>query len=833
MWRLVALRGAGFPAAHVQRLRAPEGLRAAAEELLQLEEAAAQALEKALDSIRLALDDLRRNNLWDDRDRREPLLKALTRLKKGNMIGLAAGVLEMECVRTHIATNAQLEVARREFQRQYDLAVTYTSGVIAEFARMPRFREAVTWQNRQAVHSAFDPLINNTRNGHRRTSHQKQHEELVASYLQRYSVKNDTIGFFGPVGWANFVDQGEALVSKPGSDLLAARTVYFECWPIELLAVSILRDPLVFPWTAPFRAPFIHIEGLSVRHPVYGLLRITSQEAAIANACDGQILAREIAGRLVAEGKWFAGEMQVYNTMKDMATKGLLYCGFNIPPGVTPEKDLRAALERIEAPEVRAKAMSSLQRLEAARAEVASCAGDDRKLDAAIAGLEQTFVQLTNKQPTRRPGETYSARTMIYEDCRRDIEVSLGPELLRNLAPPLSLLLLSSRWMTAKCAEYYAEQFAIIHKELASELGTQSVGAAHLFVRARARIFGENDRQGAILQERLREKWQQVLGLDDAACQSSKFLRFSTEDLREKAREEFSCSRAGWNDARYQSPDVMIAASSVEAIQRGEYTLVLGELHAGANTLTTSLFVNQHPSPEDMIRIAEKDMYGPTVVPVIEKDQAGAIGRLSPALISPNDLCLEYARDSYCRDRAQALPIGSLVVENHGGEFIARSLDGRREVTIGELLGTYLARMVLTAFQMFPPRSHTPRIAIDNLIIKRESWRFKVEDIPLATYQEASKRFLEAQRWARMHGMPRFVFFKAPVEPKPCYLDIESPIYVELFAKILRRTIENGGPGVSVELSEMLPGPEQLWLSDAHGNRYASELRMVALDLVW
>jgi hypothetical protein len=34
-----------------------------------------------------------------------------------------------------------------------------------------------------------------------------------------------------------------------------------------------------------------------------------------------------------------------------------------------------------------------------------------------------------------------------------------------------------------------------------------------------------------------------------------------------------------------------------------------------------------------------------------------------------------------------------------------------------------------------------------------------------------------------------------------------------------------------VRFSEMLPGPEHLWLTDAQGNRYTSELRLTAVDL--
>jgi hypothetical protein len=55
----------------------------------------------------------------------------------------------------------------------------------------------------------------------------RSNQQMVASYLQRYCVKNDTIGFFGPVGWLTLNPQTQSITARPGPDLLAARTVYF------------------------------------------------------------------------------------------------------------------------------------------------------------------------------------------------------------------------------------------------------------------------------------------------------------------------------------------------------------------------------------------------------------------------------------------------------------------------------------------------------------------------------------------------------------------------------------------------------------------------------
>lgn len=77
----------------------------------------------------------------------------------------------------------------------------------------------------------------------------------------------------------------------------------------------------------------------------------------------------------------------------------------------------------------------------------------------------------------------------------------------------------------------------------------------------------------------------------------------------------------------------------------------------------------------------------------------------------------------------------------------------------------------------------------------------------------------------KTHGLPRRVFVKVPEEPKPVYVDFESLLFVEIFAKLARKA-------TAVLVSEMIPGLEELWLTDAEGNHYTSELRLVAVDPV-
>jgi len=73
------------------------------------------------------------------------------------------------------------------------------------------------------------------------------------------------------------------------------------------------------------------------------------------------------------------------------------------------------------------------------------------------------------------------------------------------------------------------------------------------------------------------------------------------------------------------------------------------------------------------------------------------------------------------------------------------------------------------------------------------------------------------------------VFVKSPVELKPFFVDLAGVPSVELFAHAVR-ALERAEPGARIAVGEMLPGPDELWLTDAAGARYTAEFRMAAVD---
>jgi hypothetical protein len=829
IWRCAGLRGAGFPATETLRLSAPEAARAA-DSFRQAEERAEQLGAAVLKVIDEELDALRETNEWDRKDKRGPLLDARRRLKAGKPVGSLQSQRVNEAAQAFANARAIAAEAEEEYRETYHRSLLYISETIREIAAGNRFLEAVTWQNRQAFHTAINVLLGKSSDAAKRGSKQRQHEELIASYIQRYSVKNDTIGFFGPVGWANIDSRSELVTCKTGADLLAARQVYFEEWCINQLSKTFANDEAVKPWMVPIPMPNIRLEGTTI-HTTLGSRAISKEQAFVLHACDGKRCAKEIARIFHSElrgGK--SAEVEAYEILNQLAKEGAVFWGFYIPLNAHPEKALRESLNRIEIDDLRKRLISELDELEHARDAVARAAGDAYKLDKALSDLGSVFERLTGKAATRAAGEMYAARTLVYEDCRRDIEITIGANLLRELAEPLGLLATSARWLTWETAKVCRKKITQLHSQLAQKTGSTTVDFLRLWT-----MFQPHAATPSLLQEVVREfqdRWARTLSLRA----DENRLQYSSRDLRQEVLSEFSAPRPGWKTARHHSPDVMISAPSVDAINRGEYELVLGEFHLGSNTLAASLFVKQHESPESLTRAVEFDMPEIRVVPLPPKGWPRVTARTSYALLSPKDFQLEFSHDAFAIDRSRALPASSLVVEETRDGLMARTRDGKHRFDLLDIIESQLSMIVINLFNILKPERHTPRVSIDRLVVSRETWRFAPDEMSFAFEKEDDRRFVAARRWAESCGIPRFVFVKTPVEVKPVYVDFNSPIYVDIFAKLVRRVAEarNETDDVSedvITVSEMMPLFDQSWLQDDEAQRYTSEFRLVVIDL--
>jgi hypothetical protein len=825
------VRGAGFPAAEVLRIAdaecaaAADRLAAVAEEAETLRQAAREALrgEPATEG-REQLDHLVQANR-----------RVRRRVKQGRPVsteGLAAGTAA--AVDAWKAAAGRLEAEKARYQEVFAAAEERLDRELREIARGERFREAMVWQNRFAVETGLAPFLRRPAEDTRRSARDRAQARLLASYLQRYCTKNDSIGFFGPVGWGRLDGEGEAVAARPGKELLAARQVYFEGWAIDAIADRLAEDEAMRPWLAPRLSPFLRREGNAYVTPNGDTIQLGPLSAALLAACDGtrpaRALIRGLGPELPADK-----EAILWSLLADLHAKGALRWAFQIPMGLTPERTLRDLLLAIEEEPLRERSLALLDEIERGRAAVVRAAGNAEELERALGELEATFTRVTGRRATRAEGQTYGGRTLVYEDCRRDLDLELGAPFLADLAPALALVLASARWLTHFVATDHRERFAQVYAELAPQGGPVDFLA---FSRAALpRVVNKQVQQE--IQRELYERWARVLQVPDGERRVS----YRSEDLRARARQEFAAPGPGWQKARYHSPDLLIAAPSLDAIRQGDYQVVLGEMHVAINSLDRGVLFAQHPHPEELRDAIEADLPEPSLIPVFCKkwNQVAAtsdLGLWAPVASGRTDVALRAAKDFYLdlsldppgAPAAHLLPIADLVVERGANGFIVRPRDGRVSFDIIDFYQLAVMIQVLATYRMLPAGSYTPRITIDRLVVTRESWRVPAGELAFAQEPTAAERFAAARHWAGRRGLPRFLFAKTPGEVKPFYVDLESPVLVENLAKAIRGAAAVD-PSAAVYLVEMLPDHGQLWLPDAQGNRYTCELRMVALDL--
>ena len=818
LWRWISLRGAGFPAGRVLKLAAPE-CADAGDALLEA--------EAELEDARLrAVEAVKSEALQATGVEKETLEKALRRLQRDKLPNAFTGNDSVESFRI---AKERFEAARQSFQHSYESATLEVSEAIRQVSSTDRFQEAVIWQNRHAFHTGIASILRRSANETSRSSKQRQHEELVASYLQRYCLKNDTIGFFGPVGWAQFVPQGEGLVACPASDLLAVRKVYFEVWGLDALGETLMANEQLRPWIIPRRMSHVRLEGSTVFMPSRNPINVSDTQSAILKACDGKQTARQIATLMLARGSnGITSEADVFELLRQLESTGLITWKLEAEVGPYPEESLRQQFALIGEPSLRAEAESKLAQLEEGRRLVAQAAGNPNRLNAALSQLEETFTSMTGAAATRAAGRTYAGRTLVYEDCRRDVDVRVGPAALTALGEPLSLLLDSARWLTHVVAKKYREIFGEHYELLARKANAAEVDFETFWASVRPVILEPETAPIKELANMFQQRWADLLDVSE----DEKRVQYDSEELRPRVREIFKAPPADSSLGRYHNPDVMIAAPSAEAVSRGDFLFVLGEIHIGANTVGVPLFMEQHPAVEELYRAVEFDMPAPRLIPLIPKYWPNLTPRLTPMLVTSRDYRVEMAPGPFDVPDASLLTTGQLVVtRTPSGQLVVRTRDGRLSFDIIEAFVSAITGEVANHFKLLPPAAHMPRISFDRLVVCRETWRFAASDIWFAFEKEAADRFAEARRWAGLHELPRHVFIKAPVEIKPCYVDLASPIYVELFGKMIRRCVEQGLGEADVVVTEMLPGPGESWLPDAAGERYSSELRIVAVCL--
>jgi hypothetical protein len=814
LWRWVWLRGAGFAARPMRDLGAEAVIaQLAAEEQAEarLERAHRAAIERCAAAAAAA-------GAGGGRELRHALSRLQERRPPSKPTGDAeadAAIEEYRAARAAVAASGERTIEVVTAARRQGAAALQRLG------RDPRFREALTWQNRSVLRNAVDQLLEVAPEVDDYKTRERQ--RLVAKYAQRYLLKNDSIGFFGPIAWGTF-DPGEpGLVATPGPTLVDQRVASFEDWAIEAVADLLSKDPDVRAVFTPRRRPSSWLEGGTLHVPPGAPRALTPAEAWLVARVDGERSVGELAAAAAADpASGLAGAEEAVRELERLGRENVITWGIEVPAELDhPERWLRERLARIEDPAVRARCQEPLDRLEAARAQVAQAAGDPEALDASIAALEREFEALTELASKRAHGRMYVGRHTFFEDCRRAVDARVGRAVIDALDAPLTLVLASARWYTHEIARRFRAGFDEVYDRALAGAATRPLPLTTFLAAIRGLFSPDHHTMGPIVtavQGELQRRWADVVGLDrrDPTARS---LVLRADECRARVAELFRAPCPGWPRARYQCPDVMLAAASAEAVARSDFLAVLGETHPGTNTLLAHVAHRLHPDRAALDAAYEAD----TAIACVSTIQ-GAIGRATSSPLSIRDHHVEVGPTRSWRARDHVHLAGDLHVERAGGRLHVRSRVQQLDHDIIGFMEAYFIAESTPHFKLLPRAHHLPRVTIDRLVVSRERWRLEPADFRELTEPATEpERVKRVNAWARRLGLPRYVFGTVPHEAKPFYVDLGSPIYIDVFVRYLAKATALG-------LSEMLPGPGELWLRDAAGEPYTSELRIAAVD---
>ncbi|MFZ0040863.1 MAG: lantibiotic dehydratase [Solirubrobacteraceae bacterium] len=463
-----------------------------------------------------------------------------------------------------------------------------------------------------------------------------------------------------------------------------------------------------------------------------------------------------------------------------------------VPLNRRPEIELRMQLEQrgLEA------GLQQLARLEAARGAVSQAARGEGLL-ATLDAYDACFEELIEEPPVPTEEGAEGGRTPLYLDCMRDLDVDLGPAVVAELATTLPLLLEASRWW---CGRAFAHSRAIIAEALADGPAEMPLGPLY------GRVFGALWQLPRLLGPDVGELQRRCAAVVDAGDAAT---------IAARAAAAFTDHGPGWPLSVNHSADVLIAAADLEAIEAGEFRVVIGDFHGGTNPLQQGLFSTRFPDPDRFRALVHAGVGEPIVFPGPPRTPAVRMSARNMAdFTNPDDIHLLGPNITPVHVGYESLQIADLIVR--GEEVIDPAGTFRAPLT-----DLFFMPMFVSALKTFRPFPEVgPRITVGRTVLRRATWSARAADRPADACGMAT--------WAAELGLPQRAFSLPSGQTKPVYVDFKSPALTRNLHRMLGR-VTAADSEAQVHFSEMLPGPEECWL-EHEGARYTTELRIVAVD---
>jgi hypothetical protein len=296
----------------------------------------------------------------------------------------------------------------------------------------------------------------------------------------------------------------------------------------------------------------------------------------------------------------------------------------------------------------------------------------------------------------------------------------------------------------------------------------------------------------------------------------------------ELSAEECHCVRREFqypkfDEYTYPSADLQLAAESVDAVVRGDYQWILGELHPPVAlmqhcmywacpdkpALTRALMSTTFDKPNFHFGIFVADFTAHTTVHLFDS-LPNLTNFVAPQRADP-------------RWRKIAPSDAEVYVDDATGDVCLRRIENREY--LGSFARAWTIPLGFHPFQ-FGLENHTPRLRCGNVIVQRRTWVVTQTEMGSGNFKGVSPDLVLAiERLRANRDLPRYNYIRPTAralrrsgaegrdkDTKPVFVDLESYLFMEIFHRWLAKAGE-------IEVTEMLPDPNHLLWREPDGRR--------------